>query len=59
MIKEIAKEVLTAAPGTTASGIILFSIPLTQWVVILTAILVVSQIFFLYRKEFRRKNGNS
>lgn len=59
MIKEVLVELVRATPGTAASGIILFSIPLTSWVVILTLFLVASQIFFLYRKELRRKNGNS
>lgn len=59
MIKELVVEILRPIPGTGASGLLLMGVPLTNWVVILTLILVGAQIYFLFRDKWWRQRGKS
>lgn len=49
-------EVLKAAPSVTVGGMTVAGVPLSDWVLILTAIYTILQIGFLLRdKVFRKK----
>lgn len=54
MKEAIAAEVVKASPSVTVSGLVLFGVPLSEWVIIGSAVLVVLQVFFLLRDKWWR-----
>lgn len=47
-------ELTKAAPAVTASTLILFGYPLTEWVVLGSFLLITLQLFFLVRDKIYR-----
>lgn len=57
-IKEAAMvEALKATPATAVSGLVLFGVPLSEWVLLGSAVLIVLQVFFLLRDKWWRQRG--
>lgn len=53
--QEIATEVAKAAPPVTVGSLALAGIPLSDWLLILTILYTILQIFFLLRDKWWRK----
>jgi len=51
---QVATEAVKATPAITVSGLTLFGVSLNEWVLILTAIYTVLQLFFLVRDKWWR-----
>ena len=55
-------EAVKAAPPLTVGGLTMWGVSLSEWVLILTAIYTVLQIYFLLRdklgQEHRKKDGS-
>ena len=59
MIKEAIADTVKVAPPATVSVLKLFEIPLSQWVLILTAIYTALMIFVTVRKLLRSSRVTS
>lgn len=58
IVNDITKEVVTAAPATSVVAANVFGVPLQSWVLILSAILILCQLFWLfYNNIVRKKDG--
>lgn len=57
MDDNLKNEALKAAPGVGVSSAPTVGITLPEWVSILTIIYLSLQIFFLLRKEYRKRRG--
>lgn len=56
--KSTLGEVAIAAPATVNLGLSVFGVPLQSWVLILSAVLILCQLFWLfYNNIVRKKNG--
>lgn len=49
---DFVAEATRAAPAVTVTGLTLAGVPLSEWVVILTLVLLAGQIFFLFRDKW-------
>lgn len=49
-------EAIKAAPPITVGGLTMWGVSLSEWVLILTAIYTVLQIYFLLRDKLRQKH---
>jgi hypothetical protein len=55
-IKEALKETATAAPAATNLTLSVFGVPLQSWVLILSAVLILCQLFWLFYNNLVRKH---
>lgn len=57
-IKDTLRETATAAPAATNLTLSVFGVPLQSWVLILSAVLIFCQLFWLfYNNLVRKKDG--
>ena len=52
---EISVETAKALPTITVGGLTLFGVGLSDWVLLLTAIYTICQLYFLFRDKWYRK----
>jgi len=58
-IKDTLKEAATAAPAATNITLSVFGVPLQSWVMILSVVLILCQLFWLfYNNLVRKKDGH-
>jgi hypothetical protein len=57
-VKEVVKEAAMAAPAGYNIGASLFGVPLQTWVMVLSVVLILCQLFWLfYNNLVRSKDG--
>jgi len=57
-MKDTLREAATAAPAATNLTLSVFGVPLQSWVLILSAVLILCQLFWLfYNNLVRKKDG--
>lgn len=57
-VKDVVREGALAAPAATNVGFAVFGVPLQTWVMVLSAVLILCQLFWLfYNNLVRKKDG--
>ena len=57
MKNDMVIEIVKATPPTSLSALILMGYPLSDWVFVLGAVLLVLQLYFLIRDKLWRQRG--